>query len=180
MESTSNDSAEVEESSTEESDPADFSIEQSLPAGVQEKPTDTQEPSEVDEELEEQQPTAPVSTATIEKVVDLCVAPIASFGDQTLGIHQYIRSDAKYLKQLNYFFPNMQPSKITICRDKVTAPPVSQPGSLDSSNIRYKVMSGIQFEVTANHKTIMRPKQLRMHGNTGQYGVEDSCEEFPI
>ena len=74
----------------------------------------------------------------------------------------------------------MQPSKITICRDKVTAPPVGQPESLDSRNISYKVMSGIQFEVTSNHYSIKIPKQLRMHGNTGQHGVEDSCEEFPI
>ena len=68
-----------------------------------------------------------------------------------------------------------------MCRDIVTTPSsAGQTGSLDPQNVDYEVLSGLKLEVLSHHRSMPRPKQLRMHGNTGKYGVEDSCEEFSI
>ena len=90
------------------------------------------------------------------------------------------------MKSLNYFFPTMQASHVTLCQDVVSAPisvvegQGGLPNSADSSEVQYKVLAGMQIQINAEYDSRVYSKLLRMHGNTGNLGMEDSCHHYSI
>ena len=97
-----------------------------------------------------------------------------------------MKSDSKYMKSLNYFFPTMHASVITLCHDVVSAPAPGadsqdkSPNPTGLSTVQYKVLAGMQIQVNADYNATPYPKLLRMHGDTGNLGMEASCYRYPM